>query len=150
MARIKHILVVDNEPCVRDICVQFLSMEGYEVDARASGEEALEAVSHCSYDLLILDLCMKGMSGLTTFRQVKSMKPNAKAIVVSGSLDRYESELADARRDGLLGVLPKPFALQELSTLVESAFDGRPLAALVAPTGINAASRKKVLQFLRS
>jgi DNA-binding NtrC family response regulator len=150
MPRTKHILVVDDEPCVRDICVQFLSMEGYEVDARSSGEEALEAVSHRSYDLLILDLCMKGMSGLTTFRHVKSMIPNAKAVVVSGSLDRYESELADAQRDGLLGVLSKPFALQELSTLVESAFDGRTLAALAAPTGINALSQKEVPQFLRS
>jgi DNA-binding NtrC family response regulator len=119
------ILVVDDEPCVRDICVQFLSMEGYTVDASSSGEEALEAVARRSYGLLILDLRMKGINGLTTFKRAKSVAPDAKAVVVSASTDQYESELEAARREGLLGVLHKPFALHDLSALVERAFPNR-------------------------
>ncbi len=119
-----NILVVDDEPFLRELYVEFLSRVGYEVDAKASGEEALEAVSHRSYDLMILDLVMTGINGLATFQQVKLMTPDAKAVLVSGSVDQFESELEEARRNGLLGVLSKPFALQDLSKLVESALQG--------------------------
>jgi CheY-like chemotaxis protein len=114
------ILVVDDEPCVRDIYVQFLRLTGYEVDASGSGTEALEAMAHRDYDLLILDLRMAGMDGLTTFSHLKSIAPQTKAVVVSGSVEEYESELETARGNGLAGVLAKPFALQELSALVDS------------------------------
>jgi len=119
-----NILVVDDDPFLRELYVEFLSRVGYEVDAKASGEEALEAVSHRSYDLMILDLVMTGINGLATFQQVKLMTPDAKAVLVSGSVDQFEAELEEARRNGLLGVLPKPFALQDLSKLVESALQG--------------------------
>ncbi len=125
----RNILVVDDEPCVREICVEYLSMAGYEVDSSASGEEALEAVSQRAYDLLILDLCMKGINGLTTFERVRSVSPEARAVVVSGSVDHLEPELEEARRNGLLGVLAKPFDLKDLSDIVESALQRRMQAA---------------------
>jgi CheY-like chemotaxis protein len=129
MTKRKNILVVDDEPCVRDICVQYLGMAGYEVDAFASGEEALEAVARHSYDLLILDLSLHGMNGLTTFNRLREIAPEMKAVVVSGSMVPFESELAEARRNGLLGVLAKPFDLLDLSVLVDSAMDGGMRAA---------------------
>jgi CheY-like chemotaxis protein len=116
-----NILVVDDEPCVREICVEYLSLEGYEVDSSASGEEALEAVANHPYDLLILDLRMKGIDGLTTFDRAKLLMPKTKAVVVSGSVQDYEPRLEAARHHGLLGVLSKPFALADLSALVASA-----------------------------
>ncbi len=125
----KSILVVDDEPCVRDICVQFLSMSGYDVAASCSGEEALEAVARQPYDLLILDLAMQGMSGLAAFSRLRAIAPGAKAVVVSGSLDRFESELEHAQGAGLAGILEKPFALDDLSALVEAAFGNRRCAA---------------------
>ena len=125
----KTILVVDDEPCVRDLCVEFLSLAGHKVDAAASGEEALEAVSRRPYDLLILDLCMRGMNGLKTFDRMRSLSPAAKVVVVSGSTDHFEAELEDAFRNGLLGVLSKPFDLQDLSALIETAFPGSMQAA---------------------
>ncbi len=117
----KNILVVDDEACIRDLFVEFLSMSGHRVDARASGEEALEAVSSRSYDLLILDLCMKGMNGLATLARARTISPEARALVVSGAIDRFEAELEDARNNGVLGVLPKPFDLGTLSKLIETA-----------------------------
>ncbi len=125
----KSILVVDDEPCVRDICVQFLSMSGYEVTTTGSGEEALEAVARQPFDLLILDLTMRGIGGLATYQHLKAIAPETKAVVVSGSLDRFESELQHAQSIGLAGILAKPFALQDLSNLVESAFDNQRRAA---------------------
>ena len=117
----RKILVVDDEPCIREICSQYLRMAGYQVDTSASGEEALDAVACCPYDLLILDLRMHGLSGLATLERVYSIKPDARALFVSGSIREFESELADARAKGLFGVLAKPFALEDLSALVESA-----------------------------
>jgi DNA-binding NtrC family response regulator len=125
----RNILVVDDEPCIRDICVQFLGMAGYDVESRNSGEQALEALSQRSYDLAILDLRLQGMNGLTTFNHMKSIAPDVKAVVVSASLHEYEKELDDARRQGLFGVLAKPFNLTDLSALVESAFQSQACAA---------------------
>lgn len=122
-------MVVDDEFCVREICVRFLRLAGYQVQAVASGEEALEAVSRRSYGLVILDLSLKGMDGLTTFNRLKTTAPDTKVVVISGSVARFQSELEDARKHGLLGVLPKPFALQDLSAVVESAFHARTRAA---------------------
>jgi DNA-binding NtrC family response regulator len=123
------ILVVDDEPSVRDILAQYLSMAGYEVETSASGEEALEAVARRSYDLLILDLCMKGINGLTTFNLAKLMAPACKAIIISCSVDSVGSELEEARRNGLVGVLAKPFDLHALAELVELALRGQMQAA---------------------
>jgi two-component system response regulator GlrR len=123
------ILVVDDEPCIRDICTQFLRMAGYEVDAMESAEEALAAVARHPYDLLILDLRLQGMDGLTTFQRLKAISPETKAVVVSGSLEQFESELSGALENGLMGVLAKPFTLQDLSELVDSAVHGRKCAA---------------------
>jgi DNA-binding NtrC family response regulator len=81
----------------------------------------VEAVSNRHYDLLILDLCLKGINGLTTYSRVRSIMPEMKAIIVSGALDLYEMELKEAQRDGVLGTLGKPFSLHALSAMVESA-----------------------------
>jgi len=123
------ILVVDDEPCVREVCCQCLSLAGYRVDESASGEEALAAVTLHTYDLLILDLQMRGISGLATFRRLRLLAPGAKAVVITGAAAAFESELDVARQDGLIGVLTKPFTLQELQTLVESAFRAKAEAA---------------------
>lgn len=125
----RNILVVDDESCIRDLCTQFLQMHGYEVDALGSGEEALAAAAHHHYDLLILDLRMKGMDGLTTFSRLKGIAPESKAVIVSGSLEGFERELLNARVNGLAGVLAKPFALDDLSSLVASVMEGRERAA---------------------
>jgi CheY-like chemotaxis protein len=123
------ILVVDDEPCIREVCVQYLSMAGYQVDESASGEEALAALALNHYDLLILDLQMHGMNGLATFMRMRLVTPKVKAVVVSGAAAEFASELEVARQNGLVGVLRKPFTLQELRVLVESAFRGQMEAA---------------------
>jgi DNA-binding NtrC family response regulator len=125
----RNILVVDDEPCIRDIYEQFLGMAGYEIESRNSGEQALEALSTRSFDLAILDLHLQGMNGLATFNRMKSIAPDVKGVVVSASLHEYEKELEDARRQGLFGVLAKPFNLNDLFALVQSAFEGHARAA---------------------
>jgi DNA-binding NtrC family response regulator len=117
----KNILIVDDEPIIRDLCVQFLSMGGYQVDACSSGEEALRTIAGQPYDLLILDLCLKGMNGLDTLKRVRSIAPQTEAVVLSGALNLYEVELQRARHDGVLGTLGKPFSLNDLSAMVEHA-----------------------------
>jgi CheY-like chemotaxis protein len=65
MAKKGSILVCDDEEIMRDVLDTILSSAGYKVDLARTGEEALEAYSQKSYDLVLMDVSMPGMGGLT-------------------------------------------------------------------------------------
>ena len=65
------ILVVDDEPLVRDLLVQFLSLRGYRALGVKDGAEALSMVEHTPPDLILLDLLMPGMDGVEVLRQLR-------------------------------------------------------------------------------
>lgn len=60
----KHILIVEDEEYLRDLYLQVLQSEGYEVEIAANGEEAYEKMSQKQYDLVILDVILPKMDGL--------------------------------------------------------------------------------------
>ncbi len=67
-----RILIVDDDPGILDVVSYALRNEGFEAEGVSDGEAALEAARHDSYDLLILDLMMPGMSGLEVCRRLRS------------------------------------------------------------------------------
>ncbi len=71
MAKKIRILVVDDEPAVRDSMSDWLREDGYEVGAAASGFEAVEKVKEQDWNIMLLDLKMPGMDGIETMKQVK-------------------------------------------------------------------------------
>jgi CheY-like chemotaxis protein len=76
------ILVVDDDPIVRNVVREHLRRNGYTVIETASGEEALEAVSKQHIDAVLLDLCMPGMSGWETLERLKKNQQTAEIPVV--------------------------------------------------------------------
>ncbi len=111
------ILVVDDEPELRDIACSILSTLGYKPHAVCSGEEALHYLSGHSVDLLILDMLMEpGMNGAETYAKILILHPNQKAIIASGF-----SESDDVKKALQLGVgsyLRKPYTIEQLSHVV--------------------------------
>jgi CheY-like chemotaxis protein len=116
----EHILVVDDEPALRDVACQMLENLGYTVDSVSSGELAVEFLKDNQVDLLMLDMLMDpGMNGAQTYEKILSFSPDQKAIVVSGF-----SESDDVRATLNLGAcafLKKPYSMKELSYKVQEA-----------------------------
>ena len=106
------ILVVDDEPAVRDSLRRALQLEGYDVELAADGEEALERVSANGIDALLLDVSMPRLDGLEACRRLRS-SGNALPVLMLTARDEIEDRVAglDAGADDYV---VKPFALEEL------------------------------------
>ncbi len=113
----ESILVVDDEPLVRDLLIRFLSMRGYRVDGAASGYEAVDLVDRLKPDLLLLDLAMPEMSGVEVIRVLQA-RGFAGGIVVLTGLQNQE-DLHETWELGVQEVLFKPVDLDRLLTAVQ-------------------------------
>ncbi|MCF8117046.1 MAG: response regulator [Desulfarculaceae bacterium] len=117
----QRVLVVDDEEAVRDICRQALEGFGYRVGLAADGAEALELYGRAlggeaPFNLVLLDLAMPRMDGLTCARAILDLDPGARIILATGHAgDRYQvANLYPLAK----GVLQKPFDLNTLLTQV--------------------------------
>ena len=79
-----RILVVDDEPMMSDSLRQHLSDDGYAVDTAATGAQAIDLFDSGAHHLVICDLQLPDMDGLTLLRHMKDAKPNTEVIVVTG------------------------------------------------------------------
>jgi two-component system nitrogen regulation response regulator NtrX len=85
MVAMAKILVIDDEPGIRDLLDTLLTRKGYHVVLADSGQKGLEIVRREQFDVLVLDLKMPGMDGLTVLQQVRSFKPEQLVIVLTGA-----------------------------------------------------------------
>jgi two-component system response regulator HydG len=122
------VLVVDDE---EDIChnlSDILSDLGYQVEVAHDGPSALGRVRGRHYDIALLDLKMPGMDGLTLYREIRKLRPETVAIVVSAyAAPETESQALDA---GAWKVLSKPVDFPRLLGLMEEAA-GQPMVLVV-------------------
>ena len=83
MAKKGSILICDDEEIMRDVLETILSGAGYKVDLAKTGEEAIEAYSQRSFDLVLMDVSMPGMGGLTALEKLIEMDPEAAILMVT-------------------------------------------------------------------
>jgi DNA-binding NtrC family response regulator len=112
----KPILVVDDEPIVRESIRDWLKDVGYQVATATTGEEALEMIEKQDFGVVILDVRLPGQTGITVLKQVKALKPEIKSIIITA----YPStELSnEAKRLGAIDYLIKPVAPDDLERLI--------------------------------
>jgi DNA-binding response OmpR family regulator len=98
------ILVVDDEEATRRSLADILRLEGFKVQAVASGEEAVEALRQDSFDVMLLDLKMPGMDGLDVMRISSTLAPDTRTILLTahGSLESAIEALHHGAHDYLL------------------------------------------------
>lgn len=121
LIRAKQILIVDDEPTLVFFLRQGLEAAEVEfsIDNASSGEEALAKLAHNRYDLLVTDLKMPGISGLTLIDAARSLQPHL-AIIVMTAFDSPEVH-DKAIKLGVDGYLKKPFStatLRDLATKI--------------------------------
>jgi excisionase family DNA binding protein len=107
-----RVLVVDDEASIRDLLAKTLALAEYDVDVAADGRSALERMRMYPYDLLIADLKMPGMDGLTVIREAKRYKGDLPVIIITGF--STESSAIEALNLGVAGYLTKPFRVPQV------------------------------------
>jgi len=111
------ILIVDDELVLRESLAAWLERDGHLVETAASGEEGLERMMKKRFDIMLVDIKMEGMSGLTVLRKVKESDPDVAVVMITafGSI----STAIEAMKDGAQDYLLKPFDPNELGLLIE-------------------------------
>src|SRR2546423_13678080 len=107
-----RILVTEDEPRILSFLARGLEAEGFSVDSAADGAEALRRVGGAHYDLVVLDLLLPHVNGLTVLSELRRSQPELPVVILSARVD-----LATKLRGFALGAndyVPKPFSLDEL------------------------------------
>jgi two-component system cell cycle sensor histidine kinase/response regulator CckA len=119
------VLLVDDEPSVREVGRSMLQRKGYDVYLAGDGREALEIFRemHGEIDCIILDLTMPHMDGEETFREMRKIDSSVKVIISSG----YNKQDVTQRfvGKGLAGFIQKPYRLSELHAKVQEVIEKR-------------------------
>ncbi len=110
-------LIVDDDPLVCDLLVQFLSLRGYRALGVKDGHDALRMVEEVSPDVIVLDLIMPGMSGIEVLRALREREYPGSVIITTGSHNEELLEEAWALKPQ--EVLVKPIDLERLLTAIQ-------------------------------
>jgi len=119
----KKILIVDDAGPVVVLCVNVLQALGYAVKGTNRGETALELLRKESFDLMVLDYKMPGMSGFEVFEQARALHPGMAVVLVTGH--GTPEIINEANRIGFHAILLKPFTSDELRGTVEKVLGDR-------------------------
>ena len=115
------ILVVDDDAVARDLLADALKKEGYSVEAYGSGEEAIARGREGRVDLVLTDIRMHAVDGLTVLREFKRMSQDT-AIVVLTAFGSLEGAI-EAIKQGAYDYLAKPFKKEEIKLVVQRSLD---------------------------
>ncbi|MDY6907821.1 MAG: response regulator [Chloroflexota bacterium] len=110
------VLVVDDDPAIRDLLEEAVAREGYKVATVESGERALEEIERRHYDLIFLDLVLPGMSGVETLSAIKAKDKKAVVVIITGHGD--EPIALDAISRGPLFLMRKPFRIEDVAEVL--------------------------------
>lgn len=124
---IDKVLVVDDEQLMRNFLAETLRRKQMDVYTACDGREALEQIQKGSFDLVITDMKMPGMSGLELLRQIKEISPSTCVVVITG-FGTIESAV-EAMRLGAFNYLIKPFSPETIETLIDKAREQHALVA---------------------
>ena len=119
------ILIVDDEPSVRDSLYQWFKDDGYRVDTAADAVSALKKLQDNPWDIILLDIKMPGMDGIELQNRIKQIDKNIVTIIITAyaSVDTA----IQALKDGAFDYVTKPIDPDDLSRLIRNAVDKRRL-----------------------
>lgn len=119
-----RVLVVDDEGSMRDLLVKTLGLAEYDVETAPDGIMALSRLRDAAYDLLVADLRLPGMDGLSLIRQARTLRAGLPVLIVTGYSD--ESSAVEAVNLGVAGYLRKPFRVTDVLAAAARALEHGP------------------------
>jgi two-component system response regulator AtoC len=122
-----RILFIDDEMGSREGLSLLLKREGYQVDAVAAGEEALGLLAKQSYDVIITDLFLPGVSGIDILKHVKEHSLPCNVILITGNATAETA--VEAMKEGAFDYVTKPLNFEKLKVLIAKAVEKSRLVA---------------------
>ena len=106
-----NVLVVDDNDCIREVLTALLSHKGHRCESAANGREAIEKVAQDHFDVVITDVCMPEMDGITLTRELTLRFSDLPVMIMTGQPD--DSLVESAISAGARDVIGKPFAIPD-------------------------------------
>ncbi|NUO54545.1 MAG: sigma-54-dependent Fis family transcriptional regulator, partial [Polyangiaceae bacterium] len=125
------ILVVEDEPALRQVLERLLGREGYEVRSFETGEEALMAIAEKAPDVACLDVELPGMSGLQALERILKQSPQLPVVMLTG--ESSVDTVVQAMRLGAFDYLTKPYNTPRLLKTLRNAIEIRAGLPSIAP-----------------
>ncbi|MGH9256729.1 MAG: response regulator transcription factor [Vicinamibacterales bacterium] len=110
----RRVLVVEDEPPVRELLRLHLELAGFEIEESAEGREALRRVRESPFDLVILDVMLPGLDGVSLCRAIRTEGPNLNTPILMLTARDSESDKVLGLESGADDYLTKPFGIREL------------------------------------
>ena len=120
-----RILIVDDEDDLREMLAETVRSLGHEVESGADGEEGLRLYKQQEFDLVITDLKMPKMDGLTLLREVKLLRPDAVVLMIT-AYPTIDSAV-QAIKLGAYDYVTKPFKIEQIEVVVRRAVEKKRL-----------------------
>ena len=113
-------LVVEDEPNIRELVAFHLDLEGLEVEAVGTGDDALRLAGETAFDVIVLDLMLPGVDGVTVCRRIRQQDVNGDVPILMLTARREESDKVLGLESGADDYLTKPFGVRELVARVRA------------------------------
>jgi two-component system, NtrC family, nitrogen regulation response regulator NtrX len=140
-----RILIVDDEPLIRQSLAGVLEDEGYHTNTVATGEECSEELAHSAYDLVLLDVWLPGMDGLETLARVQEIPfANRPMVVIISGHGTIETAVK-ATKLGAFDFLEKPLTIEKVTVVVKNALQQRKLELELERFKEDGRSRLKII-----
>ena len=118
-----NILIVDDDPFLRDLLVRYFTQQGYNVQAVESGIEAKEEMGKVSYQIVVIDILLSEMNGIELVDELKAMDSEIIIVLMTGH-PSLETALA-ALKKGVQDYLVKPFRLEQLHEVLKRCLENK-------------------------
>jgi DNA-binding NtrC family response regulator len=116
-----NILAVDDEEAFRRLLKKELARKGYAVEVASNGSEALRVLAEQAFDVILLDVMMPGVDGITLMKKLKEDGAATPIIVLTGKATVETA--VDAMKNGAYDYLTKPYKLDELTIVIDRAYE---------------------------
>ena len=120
-----RILIVDDEPGIRQSLKGVFEDEGFATESVSTGEECLKKIADSAYDLVLLDIWLPGIDGLETLRRIRELSPTTRVIMISGHATIATA--VTATKLGAYDFIEKPFSLEHTLLIARNALSHKQL-----------------------
>ena len=141
------ILIVDDDQSLREMLEILLTREGYKAVTAASGPEALELFKKAPFSVVLTDIRMRPMDGLSLLKEIKALRPQTEVIMISAYANQETA--IEAMNEGAYDFFPKPFDNKELIQVIKDALsktEGKPSPPIEKPLFLFPSSRPVIGQ----